>query len=367
MFDSKNLEAVHLEITNLCQAACPMCTRNIHSGLKNPLLKECEWSLDDFKTIFLVSLIKQLKKIMFCGNFGDPLLNDNLIDMCAYAADINPKIEIRIHTNGSLRNKDWWSKLARTLPKNHTVIFAIDGLQGTHELYRIGTKFEKIIENAKEFINNGGQAEWAYIRFKHNQDQVEEAKALATALGFKMFVMKDSSRFLMTNKFDVFDKTGKTVYQIQASDYSNLKLIDNNIIEHYREYVDGSDIKCYVQEVKEVYIDAYMHMYPCCWVGSLPYIPKESNDLIGKIREEITGEFYELVESLGGFDLIDARKKSILDIIDSNGYQTVWQKYWHEKKMIVCARSCGTFSKDPIAKPNDQFITRNDLSAQQIL
>ena len=158
----------------------------------------------------------------------------------------------------------------------------------------------------------------------------------------------------------------KEHFEIYKKIFSRLgidfKLIDKNIIENYREYVNGSDIKCYVQDVKEVYIDAYMHMYPCCWVGSLPYIPKESNDLIGKIRDEITDEFYDLVNSLGGFDKINAKKKSILDIIDSKEYQTVWKKYWHEKKMIMCARSCGTFSKDPISKPNDQFITRNDLS-----
>jgi MoaA/NifB/PqqE/SkfB family radical SAM enzyme len=362
MFDYKELKSLHLEITNLCQAACPMCTRNIQSGLKNPLLRDAEWTLEDYKTILPKDIITQLEKIMFCGNFGDPLLNDDLIGMCEYTRSINPSITIRIHTNGSLRNKEWWRKLASVLPKNHQVIFAIDGLKGTHELYRINTSFDKIIENAKEFIAAGGKAEWAYLRFKHNQDQVEEARIMAKELGFETFVMKDSSRFLITNTFDVLDKDGKPTHQLQSSDYSNLNLISEDIIKNYRLMVDDSEITCYVQQVKEVYIDAHMTVMPCCWVGALPYIYRESNQTIGKIRDEIYQEYNNLLAALGGKDRLDASKNHLRDIINSAEYQTVWQRYWSEQKMITCARSCGVSKRAAVSRPNEQFITRENLS-----
>ena len=37
MFKFDQLEIVQVEITNRCQASCPMCPRNIHGGIENPL------------------------------------------------------------------------------------------------------------------------------------------------------------------------------------------------------------------------------------------------------------------------------------------------------------------------------------------
>jgi MoaA/NifB/PqqE/SkfB family radical SAM enzyme len=77
MFALADLKSLHLEITNRCQAACPMCSRNHHGGLDNILMKNSDWSLKDFQNIVL-PVADQLIKINFCGNFGDPLLNINL-------------------------------------------------------------------------------------------------------------------------------------------------------------------------------------------------------------------------------------------------------------------------------------------------
>ena len=51
MFDFNDLKTIHIELTTNCQAKCPMCSRNIHSGVENPLLRIVQWTLDDFKTI----------------------------------------------------------------------------------------------------------------------------------------------------------------------------------------------------------------------------------------------------------------------------------------------------------------------------
>ena len=175
MFKFSELRQIHLEISNNCQASCPMCSRNIHGGLENPLIKISNWSLDQFKTSINNDVLLQIQGLYFCGNFGDPLLNNDLIDMIEYTVSVNPNIDIRIHTNGSLRSKDWWRKLALVMPKNHSVIFAIDGLSQTHSLYRIGTDYHQILRNATSFIQAGGIAEWAFIRFKHNEHEVDAA------------------------------------------------------------------------------------------------------------------------------------------------------------------------------------------------
>jgi len=42
MYRYSDLKTVHLEITEACNAACPMCARNINGGEDNPHLKDNE-------------------------------------------------------------------------------------------------------------------------------------------------------------------------------------------------------------------------------------------------------------------------------------------------------------------------------------
>jgi len=359
MFTFKELKQIHLEITNNCQASCPMCSRNIHGGIDNPLLMLNSWSLDMFKTIMTPAVLAQLESYYFCGNFGDPLLNNDLIAMCEYSTGVAPNTGIRIHTNGSLRSNDWWRRLAQVLPKNHLVIFALDGLADTHSFYRVGTDYNQILRNAKTFINAGGRAEWAFIRFKHNEHQIEEARALATKMKFEKFVMKDSSRFLLDKQYAVYNKYNQITHHLEPSVYSEIKFIDRKTISNYKSIVANAEIRCQALDSKEVYIDAFGRLFPCCYLAMIPYVPLDIEFEITAIRTEILKEYRALVQDLGGSDAIDATKYSVKDIINSQPYQTVWHKYWNEEKLITCTRSCGITTD--FSNPRDQFTSDESL------
>lgn len=364
MFKFNELKQIHLEITNNCQASCPMCTRNIHGGVPNPLIKISEWSLEDYKTIISEEVIKQVDMIYFCGNYGDPLLNNDLTEIVRYTVSIKSDISIRVHTNGSLRSKSWWEEFAKIMPKDHRVIFAIDGLEDTHAIYRIGTNYNKIVENAKAFINAGGRAEWAYIRFKHNENQVEEAKQIAQEMGFEDFVMKDSSRFILDTKFPILDKNKNVVYHIEPSNYSTLKFIDKKLIDNYKSIVKKTVVDCHALKVKEIYITAQKHVFPCCWLAMIPYQPFDDAIELHPIRKDIADQYEELVKSLGGIDRLNGLYHSIQSIIDSESYQTVWDDYWTHNKLITCARSCGVVP-ELFSTPKDQFITNEKLNVSE--
>ena len=361
MLKFSQLRQIHLEITNNCQASCPMCSRNIHGGLENPLLKLNSWTLDEFMTIMTPEVLNQVDSYYFCGNFGDPLLNNDLISMVEYSRDTAPDTGIRIHTNGSLRSKQWWKNLALALPKDHCVIFALDGLQGTHELYRVDTSFDKVIENALAFIEAGGNAEWVFIRFKHNEHRVDEARSLATELGFKSFVVKDSSRFLLEPQFPVYDKQGNTTHNLEPSGYSEIKFIDRNTISNYKDIVQATEIKCQALDSKEIYIDAFKRVFPCCYIAMIPYIPLDIDPSITNVRLEILEQYRSLLTDLGGTQALDATQHSVQSIVDSTEYQTVWQKYWDKKGLITCARSCGVTKE--FSNPRDQFINASQLQS----
>jgi len=355
MFKFNELKTVHLEISTRCQAACPMCPRNYKGGLENPNLKIADWTYDDFVKIFDKETLAQLEGVYFCGNFGDPIMNNDLIPMCQYLKDYAPHIDLRIHTNGGARSAVWWNDLYSAMPEKHVVVFALDGLEDTHHLYRVGTMYERVIHNAKLFIDAGGIAEWVFIKFKHNEHQVEEAESRSKRLGFQRFTVKNTIRFIGELKFAVLDKEGDTLYYLEPPTANQVTLIDAETIRNFKKWYSETSVDCYALSKKEIYIDAHKNVFPCCFLASAPYNHSGSQSIVADIKKQILDQYYELVTDLGGIDNLNAVDRSIKGIINNDRWQQVWEPYWTDKKLITCARVCGV---NDLSKPNDQFVTR---------
>ena len=111
MFKFNELQSIHLEISTRCQASCPMCPRKYHGGVENTNLKIADWTYDEFVKVFNDQILNQINLVYFCGNFGDPIMNDDLIKMCQFIKDADKNISIRIHTNGGARRVKWRKEL----------------------------------------------------------------------------------------------------------------------------------------------------------------------------------------------------------------------------------------------------------------
>lgn len=355
MFKFNELTTVHLEISTRCQAACPMCPRNYKGGLENPNLKIADWTYDDFVKIFDIETLAQLEGVYFCGNFGDPMMNNDLISMCQYLKDNAPHIDLRIHTNGGARSAVWWNDLYSAMPAKHVVVFAIDGLEDTHHLYRVGTVYERVVHNAKLFIDAGGIAEWVFIKFKHNEHQVDEAESRSKRLGFQRFTVKNTIRFIGELKFSVLDKEGDTLYYLEPPTTNQVTLIDAETIKNFKKWYAETSVDCYALSKKEIYIDAHKNVFPCCFLASAPYNHNSSQSIVADIKKQILDQYYELVTDLGGIESLNAVNQGIKNIINNYKWQQVWGPYWTDKKLITCARVCGV---NDLSKPNNQFVTR---------
>jgi MoaA/NifB/PqqE/SkfB family radical SAM enzyme len=362
MFKFDELQSLHLEITNRCQASCPMCSRNVHGGIDNPNLKLNDWSLDDYKTVINTEVLNQISDIYFCGNFGDPIINNDLADMCQYSKEINPNINIRIHTNGGARNTKWWKELVEKLPASHKVIFGIDGLEDTHHLYRIGTTYENVIKNARAFIDAGGKAEWVFIKFKHNEHQEDEVRRRAKEFGFESFSMKNTTRFVGEPKFDVRDKQGNVLYYLEPPTDHKVKIISSETVKIVDSWTKQARIECKVLELKEAYIDCHRHLYPCCFLASSPYYYTEPTSIIDGVRKKISNQHNELLNEFDGIENLDCSQRSIKEIIDSEQWQTVWKEYWDQKKLTTCARICGKAEQKIFSSPTEQFVDKVNLN-----
>lgn len=355
MFKFEQLRCIHVEISSRCQAACPMCNRNLYGGLKNPKLVLVDWTLEEFKHIFNKEVVEQLLQVLFCGHFGDPLINPHFLDMIKYLKEVNPNIMINVHTNGSFFKEEWWIEFAKALPKLHSIHIALDGLKDTHHIYRIGTDWDKIIRNSKAFIDAGGIATWEFIRFKHNQHQVEECRQLSKELGFYCFSVKDTSRYVNGDAYKVVDKEGKILYYLEPPTDTTVSCVDQDMIDNYKNYIKESTIDCMALRMTQVYIDCRKILYPCGFLGQTEMTMTDYGDAVDSLRRESLEENQKVFSE---FNTLDLTKASIKEIINSEQWQTIWNEYIHgDKRLLTCVRNCGRFSK-PLTQFEEEIIDK---------
>ena len=196
MYSYKDIRTVHLEITQRCQAACPMCDRNENGGADNRHITNAELSFEDCQAIFPTAFIEQLDTMYMCGNLGDPIVARDSLEVFDYFRQNNNKMWLSMNTNAGAKSTDWWRELARVYGRMGAVIFSVDGLRDTNHLYRQNVVWDNVERNMKAFIDAGGRARWDFIIFGHNEHQVEEAEALAKEWGCDKFIKMKKLRSL---------------------------------------------------------------------------------------------------------------------------------------------------------------------------
>jgi sulfatase maturation enzyme AslB (radical SAM superfamily) len=299
-----NVQHLHIELTTKCNARCPMCIRNVGGYPYNSGYPLSELSLSDFKTILPESFLNQIDTVLFNGNVGDFAVANDASEILEYVSKNTNSITI--HTNASVRNTSWWGGLAHD---NVNIHFALDGLKDTHAIHRIGTNFDKVLNNAKAFIDNGGIATWKMIEFSHNKHQVDECKEQSKIHNFKNFKsVNDGGREEAT----VYNRNGDFAYNIGKIDVTpptieyQIELInnDNNNIDNDFGLDKESPIECKVHlGNKQIYIAGNGDVYPCCFVGMFPKTMKyPGNPQLKQIVNKINALEYSLEESIEWFD-----------------------------------------------------------------
>ena len=108
----KGILDIWLDISTFCNAACPAChrTERLKPGLgKVNWLPLIQWSIDEFKSVYNKEMIERTRRWEFCGTFGDPAMNKDLVKMTKYILNlIHIKIirrTIKINLIDSKNNK----------------------------------------------------------------------------------------------------------------------------------------------------------------------------------------------------------------------------------------------------------------------
>ena len=118
---------IQIDHNSDCNLRCPQCARTYKGGTI-PELPITELTVEDYHKI-IEPVVKHLERINFCGNYGEVGVSKTFMPALEYIVnhkDFNGRIII--NTNGSVRNKDWWTKLAKILSKNpnNKVAFSIN-------------------------------------------------------------------------------------------------------------------------------------------------------------------------------------------------------------------------------------------------
>ena len=237
----RDIKVLQLESTDVCQAACPLCAREIDQDFKKDL--QHHLNMDKILQVFDQKKIKQLDKMFICGNYGDPAAGKHTLEIFREFRKINPDIVLGMNTNGGIQTTFWWDELAQILnrPKDY-VVFSIDGLESTNHMYRKNVVWNKVMHNVRAFVNAGGSAHWDMLVYKHNQHQVNACEQMARDLGFAWFRAKVSKR-AFTNELQF--PSGWQPIETQTT-----------------------KISCHALNEQSTYIDSQGRKSPCCWLGS---------------------------------------------------------------------------------------------------
>ena len=163
MYRYQDIKTIHLEVTQNCQAACPMCDRNCNGEGVNPHIKLDELTLEDCKRIFSPTFIAQLDTMYMCGNLGDPIVARDTLEIFRYFRKHNSQMWLSMNTNAGARDETWWANLAEIFGRMGSVIFSVDGLSDTNHLYRQGVVWNNVERSMDAFIEAGGRARWDFL------------------------------------------------------------------------------------------------------------------------------------------------------------------------------------------------------------
>lgn len=333
MINYPDIRDVHLEISTLCNAACPLCPRNFRGYPYNDGYPEVNFSLNNARKIFTPEFLSQLSRITINGNYGDAVMNPETVDIVSHFKKYNSNLAVSISTNGSARSSNFWQQLAKL---DVIVTFCLDGLEDTHHLYRQNTVWSTVIKNAKIFIDAGGRAIWKLVKFDHNIHQIEPCRQLSKDMGFLQFQLVDHGR----NIGPVFDRhgnfshtigkySGPTEFALLFHKKQNDEVLLEDIIN---DRTPKKQISCVTVQKRSIYIAANGDVSPCCWTGFYPttYGSGEYHQAVNAQLKPLIVKnnalVYPLEECIQWFNAIQQRWS-----VDS----------YQQGRLVVCDDVCG--------------------------
>jgi MoaA/NifB/PqqE/SkfB family radical SAM enzyme len=299
---------VDIETTSYCNAKCPFCNRT------NMDFKPKHLELDVIKKL----PFEKISHILLIGNKGDAIFYPQLFELIEWIGKFEGNW-ITIHTNASAHNTDWWKELAILLKNKGDIVYALDGLEDTHKLHRIGTDFNKIVENITAFSEKGGESVCQFIKFKNNEHQIDDIKKLVNKIGSESLWIRKSRNF---NDILLRPEGSKTRHEINREKKEKIKCVFLNK-PSFVLTVDG--------EIR-----------PCCFMADDDYIKNF------KIHFSEDIKYPQHIIAYRKYpNSINLKYNSFDEIMNSKYYMSIKRNY---KYLFRCNQKCKATFEDIVQK-----------------
>jgi len=282
---AKQVTNLQVDITSHCNARCGACIRN-----KNGDEVKDELILEHFDMEVWERLASSdthgwfIGDLTLNGNWGDPMMHPKLVGMLNIWTKYHPETSLYLHTNGSMRTLKFWEDLAFECRKftNHLIVFAVDGMEDTHAIYRRKTHWKKIIENVKAFTSAGGRANITMTLFEHNKHQVDQVEAVAKECNTLYFTLRHSHGDnllieLPEESYRIHANYDQEEKQVMFEDrpesvahYRMSELRDHSVFLNMNDKLKDNrknDTVCPWYNDRQVQIDPWGKVWPCCHVS----------------------------------------------------------------------------------------------------
>jgi MoaA/NifB/PqqE/SkfB family radical SAM enzyme len=325
---NEHVRNIEFELTNRCNAGCPLCSRSgrFKGGLSESVYKSGMKDLDvDVHRHIIESLnLDKVEALDYGGCFGDPLMHPKALEILKHAEGVYQEVQ----TNASLQTKKFWTEAAKI--KNLRMWFHLDGLEDTNHIYRRLTDWSKIERNAKTFLDAGGKGSWVFIVFRHNEHQVEEARAMSKEWGFDEFIVKKTSRRMTlggTADQKMLTKEGFKVFSYEPPE--NPEYIAEVILNGSEEL----PIDCYSEKRGTYYVNCENEVWPCCEIAKHAYLNRHQRKMeVDRVYRDINFNV-----------IVDPINNKFNDIIKKyNDREENFRLNWSGRNYRHCASRCGT-------------------------
>lgn len=318
-----------IELTTRCNASCIGCSRFANYYYPNQNINnQLELSLDVLEKALKES--KSVDYIFLCGVYGEPMLHSKIIDVLDLINHYAPNAKKIVDTNASFGTEELWKTLATYFnrPGSH-IKFCIDGKEGSHELFRRGTQWNKVVHNAKTFIEAGGNAVWKMIQFEHNVGQEDELERLSKSIGFKRFELRKNN-YPGMDPFITSEATVISDINMQQRNWSINQVNEWN--SKQMESHQDSKVVCYSLEKTNLYLDAHGSVWPCSWIASMPFRPEDG--LRGVIEDRVLKKYEKSFNNL--------KDHSLEQILNHQWFARDLSESWtNSSLMAMCLKRCG--------------------------
>lgn len=330
---AENLVELQVELSTNCNALCLGCVRTSSDfcSTKSFIPKNQLLSKEVLYEVLKSGRARKLKKLEFCGNIDEPLAYPKFYELLLDIYKINPKLIISIHTNGGVRNEDYFKKLSALLcqfDRRSNFRFSIDGLEDTNSIYRQNTNWNIIIQNLKAACASDLRVIWQFLVFPWNEHQIEEVKKMSIEVGCtELWIRPDRS---LASKLDIEKIKNKELVvedsQSRAKgDLSKIKALPS---------ISEASVSCSFKENGRMFLSWEGKVWPCCFISNVFY---ENQAKLDYFKETILAKYGDNFNSLYHYKFDEILDHPYLkkELMES------WNKNGDEKINWRCREKCG--------------------------